>query len=234
MNKIGPSRKVPCKGCLYVAHVSGWYSLSKKDKLRYTNPTGRLINRPFKKNGIGKLNSNISRCMTPANQCQIQIITQKLTTSCTSFPYVANVSKHCYIRIQPKSQLCPGTEPLKRKCLQAQFHHWLVWMSSIRSQRTTRLNRQEAPLCQRQQSTQTKRLPSHMDKAETDNCQVEKITITESHTHPHKAHSKSVTPTIQYKPTSKGKTTHRNPTRALQPTHRIACNNLSTDSRTVI
>lgn len=82
--------------------------------------------------------------------------------------------------------------------------------------------------------TQTKRLPSHMDKAETVNCQVEKITFTESLTHPHKAHSKSVTPTIHYKPTSKGKTVHTNPTRALQPTHRIACNNFSTDSRTVI
>lgn len=82
--------------------------------------------------------------------------------------------------------------------------------------------------------TQTKRLPSHMDKAETANCQVEKITITENLTHPRKAHSKSVTLTIQYKPMSEGKTVHTNPTRALQPTHRIACKNFSTDRRTVI
>lgn len=64
--------------------------------------------------------------------------------------------------------------------------------------------------------TQTKRLLSHIDKAETANCQVEKITFTESLTHPTKP-----TQNLLHQPSGKGKTMHMNPSRALQPTHRI-------------
>lgn len=141
--------------------------------------------------------------------------------------------EHCYIRMQPetwlwngaiKKEMFAGTVP-SPACLNVQ-HSVPKDHAAAQTGSST--------ISETAQRTQIKRLPSHMDKAETANCQVEKITFTESLTHPHKAHSKSVTPTMQYKPMSKDKTVHINPTRALQPTHRIACNNFSTDSRTVI